>query len=293
MTHIHTPKQLMSKIIITIDLEKDISKYIKNSYKGIEEGLPHLFDILSEFKIISDFFTTADICEKYPEIINQIISDGHNIGCHSYDHSIEFYGSRSFREQYDDLCKATNSIERITGLKPRIFRAPNFSINGNTIKVLEKLNYKIDSSILPGRVVKKWRIFKIYDYRNTQAVPYHPSYDDVRKSGASSIIEVPLTENPFLKGNPVGVGYLNYYGYKKTIEILNNIENDYVMFLIHPWELVDLVLYYPYLRKWLHKACSGDLEPLRMFLEYVSKDKNHTFSTIEEVVSSSSDFSLK
>ena len=257
----------MLKFIVTVDVEKDISKYLQNSYKGIEKGLPRLLDIFNEFKIISDFFIAADVCKKYPEIVKRIVDGEHIIGCHSYDHSI-FYGLENFKRQYADLSKATKEIEKVTDKRPEMFRAPNFSINADTIKVLERLDYTVDSSILPGRVVKKWRLFAVYDYRTAPKKPYRLSYTDVREKGESSIVEVPLTGNPFIKGAPIGMGYLNYYGYEKTIEVLNKIENDYVMFLIHPWELIDLGNYYPHLREWLHKACSSDLEPLKLLLKF-------------------------
>lgn len=271
----------MKKFIITVDVEKDISKYLKNSYKGIEEGLPCLLDILDEFKIISDFFITANACKKYPTIINRIIDEGHNIGCHSYDHSI-LYGAKSYKKQYKDLTKATSEIEKITGKRLEMFRAPNFCINGDTIKALERLDYSVDSSILPGRLAKKWRLFTICNYRNAPKTPYRLSYTDVKERGESSIVEVPLTENPLIKGVPIGTGYLNYFGYEKAVETLDKIENVYTIFLIHPWELVDLGSYYPHLREWLHKSCSSDLEPLKRLLKYVRK--NYTFSTIEEIV---------
>ena len=39
---------MTKKIIITIDVERDISKYVKNGFRGIEEGLPRLLEILKD-----------------------------------------------------------------------------------------------------------------------------------------------------------------------------------------------------------------------------------------------------
>ena len=248
----------------------------------MSEGIPRILEQLNLFSIKADFFTTADICLKYPEIIKQIIACGHDIGCHSYNHSIEYFGRENFKKQLNDLSKATEILKKATGDSPISFRSPNFSVNGNTIRALENLGYAIDSSILPGRKVKKWKIFTLLDYSDVTTKIYTPSYSDARNIGESKMLEVPLTENPLAKGSPLGLGFLNAYGLEKTIEAINKVDNDYIMFLIHPWEAVDLGKYYPNLKPWLHRACSGNIEPLNGFLEYVSE--RYTFSTIKDIV---------
>lgn len=270
------------QFLITIDVEQDISKYLKNGYMGVTEGIPRILDQFNNFNVKANFFVTADVCLKYPEIVEQIIAHGHDIGCHSYDHSIEYFGREKFKNQLNDLSKATEILTETLGKHPVSFRAPNFSVNGDTIRALEKLGYTIDSSVLPGRKVKKWRLFTLLDYTGAMMKPYTPSYLDVRISGNSKILEVPLTENPLAKGSPLGLGFLNTYGLEKTIEAINSVNGDYIMFLIHPWEAVNLGKHYPNLKPWLHRTCSDDMELLNGFLEYMSEQ--HTFSTIECVV---------
>lgn len=275
---------MTKKIIITVDVEKDISKYIKDSYIGIEEGILPLLDLLKKFKIIGDFFVTANICNKYPQVIKQIVENGHNIGCHGYDHSnsYEFYCTKNFKKQYDSISKATKVIEKVVGDPPVMFRAPNFSVNGDTIKVLEKLEYTIDSSVLPGRIHKKWRLFTIYDFRNAPRKIYHPSTNDVGTVGKSPINEIPITENPFIREVPIGMGYLNSLGLDETIKIIEQVKEEYVIFLIHPWELVDLSQHYPNLREWLHKSCSSDLSVIASFLKYLQK--HYLYTTLNELI---------
>lgn len=272
----------MSDIIITIDLEQDISKYLKNSYIGITDGIPKILDEFDLFGVKADFFTTADICLKFPDTLNQIIASGHSIGCHSFDHSISYFGRENFEKQLNDISRATDVLKKTLGKPPTSFRAPNFSINGDTIKALERLGYMIDSSILPGRKIKKLKVFTILDYTNSPTKIYTPSYTDASVYGKSKILEVPLTENPLSKGSPLGLGFLNSYGLEKTIEAVNKVYSNYITFLIHPWEAVDLGKYHPNMRSWLHKACSGDMTLFHKFLENVNK--SHKFSQICEVV---------
>lgn len=269
------------KFIVTMDIEQDISRYLKNSYLGVEEGLEPFLGLLDTHEILMDFFVTTDVCKKYPKIIKGILRKGHKIGSHGYDHTISYYCNINYKKQFEDISKGTNEMEKIIGLRPTMFRAPNFSADGNTIKVLEQLGYQIDSSVLPGRIAKKWRTFTIYDHRNAPRVPYHPSQKAITEEGKSSIIEVPLTKNPHLKYSPLGMGYLNLAGVKRTIAAINEVKSDYVTFLIHPWELVDLKKYHPNLKAWVYDICSSDLKPLESLLEYISK--NFDFTNIENV----------
>jgi peptidoglycan/xylan/chitin deacetylase (PgdA/CDA1 family) len=272
----------MNDIIFTIDVEQDISKYLNNSYLGITEGIPKILDQFELFDIKANFFTTADVCLRYPEIMDQIIAYGHIIGCHSYDHSVNYFGKENFSKQLNDLSRATDVLTKAVGYKPTSFRAPNFSINGDTVRALDKLGYTIDSSILPGRKVKKFKVFTLLDYTAVNMGIYNPSYSDARIPGESKIKEVPLTENPLAKGSPLGLGFLNAFGFEKVKEALNNVNGDYIMFLIHPWEAINLGKYYPELKPWLHRACSGDMAQFYEFIEYTNN--KYTFSTIEDIV---------
>lgn len=272
---------LMKKIIFSMDVENDISIYLKDSYIGIEEGLPIFMDMVKKNNILVDFFVTGNVCQKYPELIDRMRDDGHNIGCHGMDHSIKYYCTKSYRVQYEDIKKATKIIEEISGHNPTMFRTPNFSANSNTIKAIENLGYSIDSSVLPGRHVNKWRLFPIYDFRSAIRKPYTPSYEDITKEGDSQVIEIPVTENPFNSGQPIGMGFLNSRGVNKTMEIIRAVKEDYIVFLIHPWELVDLHKYYPNLREWLHKTCKKNFHELEELI--ISLAKHYEFSNLRKI----------
>ena len=269
------------KIIVTMDMEQDISKYLKNSYKGMEEGVLHFLELVENHGIVVDFFITADVCERYPDVIKRIAQKGHKIGCHGYDHSIEYYCKLDYKGQYEDILKASKILEKSLGKKPTMFRAPNFSADGNTIKALEQLGFAIDSSVLPDRVVKKWKIFTIYNLQGAPRTPYYPSLKSISAKGESKVLEIPLTENPHLQGAPVGMGYLNYAGLNKTVAAIKGVKSNYVTFLVHPWELVDLNKYYPNLKSWVFNICSADLKPLDSLIDIIGDE--FEFITLEKI----------
>ena len=260
-------KEMSKQIIFTVDIEKDSLRYLKNSYRGIEEALPILLELFKEFNIVCDFFVSGDVVEKHHRIIKKLIHEEHNLGCHGYSHKL--LCRRDLNYQLSDISKATKTIEKVTGFRPKMFRAPMFGANGDTIQVLENLDYVIDSSVLPGRILKKWKLFTIYDFRNVPREPYNPSNKDVTIKGNSPITEIPITENPINRGAPIGMGFLNYAGLEDTIKAINNVREDYITFLIHPWELVDLSKYYPNLPQGIYKICSSNRELFCDFISYI------------------------
>ncbi len=61
------------------------------------ESTPKLLDILKKYTIAAIFFCNGKTAEKYPEIIEQIKSQGHLIGNHGYNH---LNGWRTSTEKY-------------------------------------------------------------------------------------------------------------------------------------------------------------------------------------------------
>jgi peptidoglycan/xylan/chitin deacetylase (PgdA/CDA1 family) len=268
----------MKKFMITMDIEQDISSKLKDSYKGIEV-LPKFLDLLNKHDLKASFFTTADVCMKYPEILSRIVVEKHELGCHGLNH--EMFWFKSYRKQFWEIKKATQIIENVTGIRPKMFRTPNFGVSGKTIKALENLNYEIDSSVMPNSVTRIFKgLYKVHSLTGAPRTPYYPSKKDVTKEGNSQILEIPLTESP-IKGVSIGSGSLNKFGIDKMVHTLSQVEQDYIMFLMHPWELVNLRNYYPDLKEWVLELCYDELGEFAKLFEHAKK--NYEISTINEI----------
>ena len=268
---------------MTMDIEPDIIQYLKDSYIGVEEGLPRFIKVLEGNKIKTDFFVTGDVCEKYPELVRRICDHGHNLGCHGYSHAVQYYCQRKLDWQYDDLSKATGIIEKTTRHRPVMFRAPNFSANGDTIKALETLRYEIDSSVLPGRLVKKLRFWKVIDHREAPKEPYLPSKGRITERGESNILEIPVTENPMQKGSPIGAGYLNLHGVEETIKAIHMVDSNHVLFLLHPWECINLGEYHEELPQWIKAICRENHRDIALLIEKL-RASDFIFSSLASLV---------
>jgi peptidoglycan/xylan/chitin deacetylase (PgdA/CDA1 family) len=269
----------MGKIIISMDVERDLPGHIKNSELGIE-NINKFFDVFDSYKITCDFFVCADICNKFEDLIKEM-QKNHNLGNHGLSH--DFLCKLNYQQQYDDIASSTEIIRSITNKTPTMFRAPNFAINQDTIEVLRKLKYEIDSSVMPGRIMKKIRYdpflykhlstFNLYDFREANRIPNLTS---------ENIIEVPLSEDPFNPGRPIGMGCLNTFGIDRTMKAIAQIKEPYVIFLIHPWEALDLGKHYPNLPEGYKAACDGNLTNFQQLMEQLHTEE-YTFSTVVDV----------
>lgn len=81
-----------------------------------------ILDILATYGIEATFFTTGRNVELYPEIAKRIIAEGHILGNHSYthmaNHALTTQGS-------EDIKLAQNTIFKIVGLRPHLYRPPH------------------------------------------------------------------------------------------------------------------------------------------------------------------------
>jgi peptidoglycan/xylan/chitin deacetylase (PgdA/CDA1 family) len=87
------------------------------------EGTDRVLDILGELDVKAAFFVIGRYVEKHRELVSRIHREGHLLGNHTYDHrGNAFLRGRGFwQEQLD---RADDAIERITGVRPRLYRPP-------------------------------------------------------------------------------------------------------------------------------------------------------------------------
>ena len=81
-----------------------------------------LLDIMEKNDVRCTFFAVQFWVEKYPEYAQKIVSAGHELGTHSRTHS---YMSKLSKEEIQDELKTSKAaIEKATGHKTDLFRAP-------------------------------------------------------------------------------------------------------------------------------------------------------------------------
>ncbi len=269
-------------LCVSIDVERDYRLDGSISVRGVQEGLPPFVDLLRSRSVPFDLFISGEIAEYLPR---GLTDGGVAIGCHAMRHPA---GPRSYLNrmttdrQRREISEATARVQATVGRSPIHFRAPNFSVDGRTISILEDSGYRVDSSVLPGRYVKRWRMFPLLDHRDAPAGPYHPDSGCLVREGASRILEVPVTPNMILRGGPLGLGFLNAAGPGAAIQAALAAPSRYVILLAHTWEMVDWGPKDP-VAPWVRTAGSSHLEAMASFLDGFS---DSSFFNMDQILES-------
>ncbi|NOU73543.1 polysaccharide deacetylase family protein [Paenibacillus sp. LMG 31458] len=114
---------------------------------------PKLLDLLKERKVKATFFVLGSKAEKYPELIQLMYREGHQIGIHNYTHTSNWILSpwTSKREQAD---RTADIVERITGERPIFYRPPWGLLNLGDLLLMRK-SYRI---ALWSVIVGDWKL---------------------------------------------------------------------------------------------------------------------------------------
>ena len=105
------------------------------------EFTPKAIELLKKYNVKATFFCVGKNAEKYPELVKNILSEGHVIGNHSYSH-INNFGFLSFKKVLDDIERSQEVFKRITNLKLQFFRPPFGVTNPNISVAIKKLKLK-------------------------------------------------------------------------------------------------------------------------------------------------------
>jgi polysaccharide deacetylase family protein (PEP-CTERM system associated) len=230
----------MMKNIMSVDLEDYFCDLPFSSWSNYPSRINKTTDILlklfEKYNVTATFFTLGYVADTHPELIEQIVSLGHEIASHSYSHIDLRKISKTKIES--DLKKSISSLEKASGEKVLGFRAPFFSIskqNLDIFNIIEKY-FKYDSSIFPVKT-------PLYGISTAPRFPYRFSSESpLDKKSNGKLLELPpATLKIPLYGNlPIAGGfYLRFLPLsliKYGINKLNKTEQS-AMFYIHPKDL--------------------------------------------------------
>lgn len=170
--------------LFSVDLE-DARENVQDGHQykdRVEETTRLYLDWLKKHDARCTFFTVAKIAEKYPSLIKEIVSSGHEIACHSYSHlPLDKLGKEGFKTDLDKTLKALNKAgaSEIKG-----FRAPVFSLTERTswaYDVLSEFGMVYSSSVLPANN-------PLYGWKD---------FGEAHKMMNGKILELPITVGRF------------------------------------------------------------------------------------------------
>jgi uncharacterized small protein (DUF1192 family) len=215
MTHRRKPIASLS-----LDLDNQWS-YMKlhgddgwNSFPSyLDIAVPRILKFLKERNLTITFFIVGQdaALEKNRSALESIVDAGHEVGNHSFNHEswLHLYSEDEIEQE---IARAEEQIERVTGIRPSGFRGPGYSFSPAVLKVLSRRGYQYDASTFPIYLGLFARAYYFMTSRLSQTErnerkamfgsfkdglrplkPYHWCIGDKR------LLEIPVTTMPILK----------------------------------------------------------------------------------------------
>lgn len=120
-------------------------------YAEYDAFLNRILDMLDERGIKATCFCTGLMAKDFPQVVKLIQSRGHEIGCHSNQHT--WMNKMTEAEAREDTHAAVSSLEQCIGQKVLSYRAPAFSIGESNkwmFEILASEGIQNDSSVFPA-----------------------------------------------------------------------------------------------------------------------------------------------
>lgn len=126
----------------------------KKFERRIKIGHYILMNLLSKHNIKATFFLLGEMMEEFPELVQEIKDEGHELACHTYSHPFMI---EITKEQFQSEIKYCKELIKPFQDSYEGFRAPYFSINDTNLwalDVLKEEGFIYDSSIFPGNTFR-------------------------------------------------------------------------------------------------------------------------------------------
>ncbi len=246
------------------------------------------------------FFILGWIAERYPNLIKEIHSRGHEIASHGYGHRVIY--NQTPKEFQKDVRQSKKILEDLTGSEVLGYRAPTYSKNKKTLwalNILAEEGYKYDSSVFPVRhdnygIPSAPRFPFVWDLsrENHPEIKSFSEYNATSGSNENSmIVEFPISTVKVInhKFPCSGGGYFRIFPYYFTRMCLNHINKggQPFIFYLHPWEIdasQPKVYDAPRLSRFRHYVNLAKTES--RLLEFLEAFKDCSFIACQEYIDS-------
>jgi len=176
----------------------------------LDRFVPMVLEILERRSWTITFFIVGEDGTRLEnhDALRSIAEAGHDIANHSFRHEpwLHLY---SEAELHEELEKAENAIESVTGAKTVGFRGPGFSVSETVLSVLGQRGYEYDASTLPmyiGPLARRfyfWSAKLSAEERKKRSILFGRFRDGFRPAGPyrwktdrGRLLEIPVTTIP-------------------------------------------------------------------------------------------------
>ncbi len=166
-------------------------------------ALPRLQMLCDAYGVRPSYLVTHEMATREPSrsILRDLFASGRcEIGAHLHPWSSPPYREEDLAGRYPSqldqalletqVTDLTAAIESSLGVRPVSYRAGRHGFDTRSLKILERLGYRVDTSVDPlfNETRKGGPSFA-----GAPVSPYWPGYEDVRRPGGSGVLEIPVS----------------------------------------------------------------------------------------------------
>ena len=234
---------------ISVDLEELDDSIIWHKTEeevDIVKAVERINSMLDKFSIKATFFVLGTFFEKYKNIINKLKRNDHEIGSHFYSHA-NLYELNE--KQIDEGIKQSKKL--LGNVKG--FRAPMYTMDMRTIKILERYGFEYDSSVFPSVIYPHPSVRKISRKHRVKAQRKSEPY------AVGNLMEIPLTVFPSYLGIPVTGTSIRIYG-SLIARMVRFFRGSVFVINVHPFEFLENLPRYSGTPLWFQRNAGKKFE---------------------------------
>jgi hypothetical protein len=177
-------------------------------------GTLSILNILKRKGIKATFYTTANYAQHKPEVVMQIINEGHELASHGYYHS-------NFKPEH--LLQSKQKLQEIAGVEVNGYRMARMMPVDE--REIEKAGYVYNSSINPT-----WLPGRYNNFSKPRTWFYH-----------HNVLQLPSSVSPIIRFPLFWLSFHNLpMGILKMLSAATHRKDGYLNLYFHPWEFTDL-----------------------------------------------------
>lgn len=160
------PNERLCAVTLTFDMDGETVPYVVDrvnaprrmalmsefSY-GPRVAMPHILDLLDLYEIKASFFIPGRTIELHPDVVQEIVARGHDVGHHGYMH--ERPDGTTDEQEERILQKGIEVIQNTIGQKPVAYRSPAWELKPSSPSLLKRYGFQYDSSLM-GHDIPYW-----------------------------------------------------------------------------------------------------------------------------------------
>lgn len=194
----------------------------------VEDNTLRILELFAAHQVRATFFTLGWVAQRFPSLVKRIVSEGHEIASHGWEHvRVNTQTPEAFRQ---DIDRTRKLLQDLSGEPVLGYRAASYSIGADESWAWEQLaqaGHRYSSSIVPIR-------------HDLYGIPDAPRF--AFEAVGDRLLEIPIT-TVTLAGRNIncgGGGWFRLFPYafsRWAMSHVNDVDGRAGIFYFHPWEI--------------------------------------------------------